>query len=44
VLPDRHFVQPAGAAQNKFKLSVACRLHLRLAGPKLEQMAAPHAP
>jgi hypothetical protein len=28
VLRDRHFVQMPTAAQNKFKLSVACALHL----------------
>jgi hypothetical protein len=38
VLPDRDFVQMFGVAQNKFRLSVACRLHIpRREGPKAEQ-------
>jgi len=38
VLPDRDFVQMPRVAQNKFKLSVACRLHLPdREGPKREQ-------
>jgi hypothetical protein len=38
VLPDRHFVQMARAAQDKFKSSVAGALHLWAQGPKLEQV------
>ena len=38
VLPDRDFVQMPGVAQNKFRLGVACRLHIRhREGPKREQ-------
>jgi hypothetical protein len=38
VLPDRDFVQMSGADQNKFRSSVACRLHIpRREGPKPEQ-------
>jgi hypothetical protein len=38
VLPDRDFVQIPGVGQNKFRLSVACRLHIpHREGPKPEQ-------
>jgi hypothetical protein len=38
VLPDRDFVQMPGVAQNKFRSSVACRLHIRhREDPKREQ-------
>jgi hypothetical protein len=38
VLPDRDFVQMPGVPQNKFKLSVACALHLPVQRPKLEHL------
>src|SRR6266853_1052948 len=38
VLPDRDFVQMPGVTQNKFRSSVACRLHIpHREGPKPEQ-------
>jgi hypothetical protein len=38
VLPDRDFVQMSGVAQNKFRLGVACRLHIpHREDPKPEQ-------
>src|SRR5258705_10221054 len=38
VLPDRDFVQMPGVAKNKFRSSVACRLHIpHREGPKPEQ-------
>jgi len=45
VLPDRDFVQMPGVAQNKFRSSVACRLHIpHREGSKPEQPEVKSSP